>query len=237
MVLRSLRSPHDEYESLSGVLHPKAVRSRQSQTGGNTRASQGGVRGNGLRIRMGSPRGPRPASFSLPEPDIRRHRRRKIYGPDWLIEDRTEKRLIPAGEAGEIIVDVNTSNLRLDIGQDIFVRFEPIKELVKLRIKGRVFTAPRRGSRRQKIHPVQSRASYPRGGVQKQRDLSIRKPPGPESRIPLANPRRSSRQAPVGGGLAWRCLAYCSTGRRLPPIDCPPCRLPLKGGVGTRRGE
>ena len=65
----------------------------------------------------------------------------KIYGPDWLIEDRTEKRLIPAGEAGEIIVDVNTSNLRLDIGQDIFVRFEPIKELVKLRIKGRVFTA------------------------------------------------------------------------------------------------
>jgi hypothetical protein len=65
----------------------------------------------------------------------------RVYGPDWLIEDRTEKRLIPAGEAGQIIVDVNTSNLRLDIGQDIFVRFEPIKELVKLRIKGRVFTA------------------------------------------------------------------------------------------------
>ena len=66
---------------------------------------------------------------------------KKIYGPDWLIKDRTEKRLIPAGEAGEIVVDVNTSNLRLDIGQDIFVRFEPIKEMVKLRIKGRVFTA------------------------------------------------------------------------------------------------
>ena len=65
----------------------------------------------------------------------------KIYGPDWLIEDRTEKRLIPAGEASEIVVDVNTSNLRLDFGQDIFVRFEPIKEMVKLRIKGRVFTA------------------------------------------------------------------------------------------------
>ena len=65
----------------------------------------------------------------------------KIYGPDWLIKDRTEKRLIPAGEAGEIIVDVNTANLRLDIGQDIFVRFEPIKEMVKLRIKGRVFSA------------------------------------------------------------------------------------------------
>ena len=65
----------------------------------------------------------------------------KIYGPDWLIKDRTEKRLIPAGETGVIIVDVNTSNLRMDIGQDIFVRFEPIKEMVKLRIKGRVFTA------------------------------------------------------------------------------------------------
>ena len=65
----------------------------------------------------------------------------KIYAPGWLIKDRTEKRLIPAGEAGEIVVDVNTSNLRLDIGQDIFVRFEPIKELVRLRIKGRVFTA------------------------------------------------------------------------------------------------
>lgn len=65
----------------------------------------------------------------------------KIYGPDWLIEDRTENRRIPAGEAGEIVVDVNTSNLRLDVGQDIFVRFEPIKELIKLRIKGRVFTA------------------------------------------------------------------------------------------------
>ena len=38
-------------------------------------------------------------------------------------------------------MDVNTSNLRLDIGQDIFVRFEPIKEMVKLRIKGRVFSA------------------------------------------------------------------------------------------------
>lgn len=65
----------------------------------------------------------------------------KIYGPNWLIKDRTEKRLIPAGETGVIIVDVDTSNLRLDIGQDIFVRFEPIKEMVKLRIKGRVFTA------------------------------------------------------------------------------------------------
>lgn len=65
----------------------------------------------------------------------------EIHGPEWLIRDRTEKRLVPAGEAGEIILEVNTSNLRLDIGQDVFVRFEPVKEMVKLRIKGRVFTA------------------------------------------------------------------------------------------------
>ena len=64
----------------------------------------------------------------------------EVSGPDWLIEDRTEKRRIPAGEAGEIILEVNTSNLRLDIGQDVFVRFEPVKEMVKLRITGRVFT-------------------------------------------------------------------------------------------------
>lgn len=63
-----------------------------------------------------------------------------ISAPDWLIRDRTEKRRIPTGEAGEIILEVNTSNLRLDIGQDVFVRFEPVKEMVKLRIKGRVFT-------------------------------------------------------------------------------------------------
>ena len=65
----------------------------------------------------------------------------KIHGPDRLITDRTEKRLIPAGAAGEITVELNTTRLHRDFIQDIFVQFEPVKEIVKLRIKGRVFTA------------------------------------------------------------------------------------------------
>ena len=65
----------------------------------------------------------------------------KIHGPDRLITDRTEKRLIPAGAAGEITVELNTAKLHRDFIQDIFVQFEPVKEIVKLRITGRVFTA------------------------------------------------------------------------------------------------
>ena len=65
----------------------------------------------------------------------------KIHGPDRLITDRTEKRLIPAGAAGEITVELNTAKLHRDFIQDIFVQFEPVKEMVKLRITGRVFTA------------------------------------------------------------------------------------------------
>ena len=65
----------------------------------------------------------------------------KIYGPEWLIKDRTEKQLVPAGQAGEIKVELDTAPLHRRFVQDIFVQFEPIKEIVKLRIKGRVFTA------------------------------------------------------------------------------------------------
>ena len=65
----------------------------------------------------------------------------KIHGPDRLITDRTEKRLIPAGAAGEITVELNTARLHRNFIQDIFVQFEPVKEIVKLRIQGRVFTA------------------------------------------------------------------------------------------------
>ena len=57
------------------------------------------------------------------------------------LTDRTEKRLIPAGAAGEITVELNTAKLHRDFIQDIFVQFEPVKEIVKLRITGRVFTA------------------------------------------------------------------------------------------------
>ena len=64
----------------------------------------------------------------------------KIHGPKRLITDRTEKRLIPAGESGEIRLDLNTAKLHLRFVHDIFVQFEPVQEMVKLRITGRVYT-------------------------------------------------------------------------------------------------
>ena len=63
----------------------------------------------------------------------------KIYGPEWLL-NRTETLHIPAGSSGEIKMEMDTSRIRGRFSQDIFVRFEPVKEMVKLRIKGRVFT-------------------------------------------------------------------------------------------------
>jgi hypothetical protein len=79
--------------------------------------------------------------FSFRNPSSRDLIVEKIHGPDRLITDRTEKRLIPAGAAGEITVELNTAKLHRDFIQDIFVQFEPVKEMVKLRITGRVFTA------------------------------------------------------------------------------------------------
>ena len=63
----------------------------------------------------------------------------KIYGPEWLI-NRTQTLHIPAGTSGEITMELDTAGIRGKFNQDVFVRFEPVKEMVKLRIKGRVFT-------------------------------------------------------------------------------------------------
>ena len=54
---------------------------------------------------------------------------------------RPKVHLIPAGMTGEIEMELNTSRLHQEFVQDIFVRFEPIQEMVKLRIKGKVLTA------------------------------------------------------------------------------------------------
>ena len=63
----------------------------------------------------------------------------KIYSPEWLL-NRTEVRHVPAGAAGEIRMELDTSAIRGHLSQDVFVRFEPVKEMVKLHIRGRVFT-------------------------------------------------------------------------------------------------
>ncbi len=64
----------------------------------------------------------------------------EIYAPEWLL-NKTESHLIPAGMTGEIEMELNTSRLHQEFVQDIFIRFEPIQEMVKLRIKGKVYTA------------------------------------------------------------------------------------------------
>ena len=64
----------------------------------------------------------------------------EIYGPEWLL-DGNERGVIPAGKTGEIRMELDTSRLHLEFVQDVFVRFEPIREMVKLRIKGQVHTA------------------------------------------------------------------------------------------------
>lgn len=64
----------------------------------------------------------------------------RIHAPEWLL-NRTEKLHIPAGASAEINLELDTSGIRGLLSQDVFVQFEPVKEMVKLRIKGKVFTA------------------------------------------------------------------------------------------------
>ncbi len=77
--------------------------------------------------------------FSFRNPGARDLVIEKVYGPEWLL-DRTETVHIPAGSSGEVRMEFDTSAISGRLSQDVFVRFEPVKEMVKLRIKGRVFT-------------------------------------------------------------------------------------------------
>ncbi|MBM3801036.1 MAG: DUF1573 domain-containing protein [Acidimicrobiia bacterium] len=58
-----------------------------------------------------------------------------------LMRDLTSSRVISAGKRGEVVIALDTAPLYRDFDQDIFVQFEPIQEMVKLKIHGRVFTA------------------------------------------------------------------------------------------------
>lgn len=60
----------------------------------------------------------------------------KIHAPEWLIQDATEQRVVPAGAEGEIRVSIDTSKLEWQVMQDFFVQFEPIREMVKLGVRG-----------------------------------------------------------------------------------------------------
>ena len=63
----------------------------------------------------------------------------KIFFPEWFIKDVTKVRNLKPGESGEILLDLDTSKFLGDVRQDIFVQFEPIKELIKLTIEGKVY--------------------------------------------------------------------------------------------------
>ena len=64
----------------------------------------------------------------------------RIHAPEWL-RNRTEQLNVPAGASAAITLELDTSGIRGLLSQDIFVQFEPVKEMVKLRIRGKVFTA------------------------------------------------------------------------------------------------
>ena len=85
------------------------------------------------KVPQGTPVQPRFVFRNLASRDILVE---KIHGPEWLIKDATEQRVVPAGADGEIRIDVDTSRLQWQITQDFFVQFEPIREMVKLSIRG-----------------------------------------------------------------------------------------------------
>ena len=58
-----------------------------------------------------------------------------------LMKDVTKTRVIPPGMKGEIVITLDTTPLYRDFDHDILVQFEPIQEMVKLKVQGRVFTA------------------------------------------------------------------------------------------------
>ena len=88
------------------------------------------------RVPQGTPLQPRFVFRNLASHDILVE---KIHGPEWLMKDATEQRVVPAGADGEIRIDVDTSKLQWQVTQDFFVQFEPIREMIKLNIRGSVY--------------------------------------------------------------------------------------------------
>jgi len=65
----------------------------------------------------------------------------RIFLHEHLMKDATTERMIAPGKKGEIVLNLDTSPLYREVEHDVFVQFEPIREIVKLKIKGKVFTA------------------------------------------------------------------------------------------------
>jgi len=65
----------------------------------------------------------------------------KVYLVDSYMKDASTKGSIKPGQKGEIAIDLDTSSLHRDFDTTVFVEFQPINECVRLRMKGRIFTA------------------------------------------------------------------------------------------------
>ena len=65
----------------------------------------------------------------------------KVYVVDPYMKDSSTKGTIRPGQKGEIVIDLDTSPLHQNFDATVFVEFQPVNQCVRVRIKGRVFTA------------------------------------------------------------------------------------------------
>jgi uncharacterized protein DUF1573 len=65
----------------------------------------------------------------------------KVYVVGSYMKDASAKASIKPGQKSEIVIDLDTSPLHQDFDTTVFVEFQPINECVRLRMKGRIFTA------------------------------------------------------------------------------------------------
>ncbi|MCI0423296.1 MAG: DUF1573 domain-containing protein, partial [Acidobacteria bacterium] len=64
-----------------------------------------------------------------------------VYLQQEFMKDVTSKRTLKPGETGEVVVQLDTTPLYREVDQTIFVQLEPVKEMARLRVIGKVFTA------------------------------------------------------------------------------------------------
>lgn len=65
----------------------------------------------------------------------------KVYVQGAYMKDVSAQATIKPGQKSEIAIDLDTSPLHQDFDTTVFVEFQPINECVRLRMKGRIFTA------------------------------------------------------------------------------------------------
>ncbi len=65
----------------------------------------------------------------------------KVYIPTLFLKDITRQTEFKPGEKGEVAIELDTASLFRGFDQTFFVEFQPIKEMVRLRVRGKVFDA------------------------------------------------------------------------------------------------